>query len=86
MSWQENTKSGCGRWGASDSCGGSVGGKGTEIAKGAAGEEEKAQGKPEPTDRWAQEAGLPEERKLQVSQKEARKSRMWAAGESWVTS
>lgn len=62
---------------------GSVGAKQTETAKvGGGGKKRKHRGKTQTKDRRAQEAGLPRDRKLQVSQKEARKHRMWAQGKA----
>lgn len=54
--------------------------------KGLEEEEEKAPGKTQTKARWAQEAGPPRDRKLQVSRQEARRHRTWAARESQATS
>lgn len=61
---------------------GSAGGKLTGSSQRGWSGETKHRGKTQIKDRWAQEAGLPRDRKLQVSQKDFRKSRMWAAGKA----
>lgn len=56
-------------------------------AKGAGGGGRSSTGeRPKPKTLWAQKAGLPGERKVQVSRREAMKSTMWAAGENLATS
>ena len=77
-SWQENTKSGLG-WEEQRLCRRETD---RNSQRGWRGKKRKHRGKTQTKDRRAQEAGLPRDRKLQVSQKEARKHRMWAAGES----
>lgn len=83
-SWQENTKS-CLAWGAGG------GGRGSQAspteAKGAGGGGRSSTGeRPKPKTLRAEKAGLPGERKVQVSRREAMKSRMWAAGGNLATS